>query len=168
MYGQRNDKNSISNAERIYIGDFLHSFYPYLSMPQVRHQAEAEVIKTQVNTPNNPQFRHIEIVDGRPRWGNQKIDYVKSNLRGDHGAIFYFRCNHCRGRAKYLYFCYIYEPWCRTCCGLKYPQPSRKKRAISRALNKPYLSTETKYMLMKRAGITKEDIANYLSDNCKE
>jgi hypothetical protein len=170
MYNQRNDKNNINAAERVSINDFLGSFYPCSSMPKVRHQGEAMIIRQQINTPNNPQFRNIETVDGRPRWGNQKIDYVKSNIKGDRGVIFYFRCLHCNRRAKYLYFMfhgYSNEPWCRICCNLHYNQPNRRHRLFSRLLNKQNLSTEAKHLLIKKANITKEDIDNYLSDNCK-
>lgn len=169
MYWSVKKKDNISEAECVEIGNFLRSFYPNSSMPKVRHLGEAMIIRQQINTPNNPQFRNIEFVDGRPRWGDQKVDYVKSNLAGDRGAVFYFRCNNCHGRAKYLYFfLFRHNPICRICSGLKYYQANRRKRSFTRALNRKYLSAETKYALMKKANITREDIANYLSDNCKE
>lgn len=171
MYFPAYKKINIKTIDRIDIKDFLIPFLQtYHSFRiKIKNKEEATIIKEQISIPNNPQFGDIKSINGYPYWGSQRIDFIKSNLRGERGFIFYFLCSRCSRKAKYLYFLsYGNAPLCRICCNLKYDQPNRKIRALSRTLNKPYLSSENKYMLMKRAGITKEDIKDYLSDNCKD
>ena len=170
MYSAQHRKTNIRLIERIQIKDFLVQFlqvyFPF--EVKMRYGDEANVIREQINMQNNPQFRHIKSIDGHSYWSNQKVDFVKSNLGSERGVIFYFICNCCGRRAKYLYFLsYADEPLCRICCNLIYNQPNRKTRSLSRILHKPFLSTEDRYTIMKRADITKEDIKNYLFDNCK-
>ena len=91
-------------------------------------------------------------------WGAQRVEFVPSNL--GRGYLFYFRCNGCGYRVKYLYeYSTSDSPLCRVCCHLSYKQPSRRSRGISKILNRPYLSSEHKYWLIKQAGITVEDVA---------
>jgi len=150
-----------------YLAQFLESSYPY-ARKKVADMQEAMFIRSQMNNPENTKFKSVRGLDGRPFWYEQKVDFVKSNLRGEKGVIFYFLCNACRRRAKYLYFfAFTQEPLCRICCNITYTQPNRRQRLFSRLFNKQDLSTETKHMLIKKANITKEDIPDYSSDNCK-
>lgn len=170
MYVPQNIKTNIRAIDRIQIEDFLSHFLQ-MSGPfgvKMRNRGEADVIREQINLQNNPQFWHIKSIDGHSYWSNQKVDFVESNLGAERGVIFYFLCNSCNRRTKYLYFLsYTREPLCRICYNLKYNQPNRKTRSLSRILHKPFPSTEDKYKIMKKIDPTKEDIKNYLSDNCK-
>ncbi len=169
QYRKTNIREVVDRVEiKDYVANFLASSYPY-ARKKVADVEEAMFIKAQMDIPENTKFKSFKDMDGRPYWHEQKVDFVKSNLRGEKGVIFYFLCNGCRKRVKYLYlFSFTHEPLCRICCNLKYTQPNRRQRYFTRLLNKTYLSSETKYMLMKRANITRDDINNYLSDNCKE
>ena len=172
MYKPNNVKTYIKATECIaikdYLDEFLESFYPNTRV-RIRHNGEAMVVKEQINMPQNTMFKTPNGFGGQSYWYEQKVDYVDSNLGSGKGVVFYFICNRCNRKAKYLYrLSYTDEPLCRVCSNLRYGQPNRKPRALSRLFNKPYLSSLDRYTIMKRANITKGDIENYLSDNCKE
>jgi hypothetical protein len=171
MYRETNKKKSVIDAERIVIADYLRAFLDELAQKEGKRREiklgfQAESIKGLMNMPKNTAFKSInDIRSGYPIWYEQEVDFVPSNLGKNKGFIFYFICNGCKRRTKYLYFpSMINEPLCRICCRLQYKQPNRRTRALSRLSNKEYLSTEQKYALMKRAEINKGDIDNYLSD----
>lgn len=128
------------------------------------HPLEAERLKQLLNDPQNTTFKSTrDPSDGLYFWHDQKITFVRSNLGNSKGSIFYFICNSCHRRVKLLYeYSSCYPPLCRKCCRLGYKYPNRKARDLSRILRKPYLHREDKHWIIKRAGITKEDIPEYL------
>ena len=170
MYGETDRRRTITDASRFDISNYLQTFLQKLSadekrLVKINSQGEAERIKLLLNMPQNNQFISSMYMDGHAYCSEQEVDYVQSNLGSKNGYIFYFVCGNCERRVKYLYSIYNEEePYCRTCLRLHYKQPGRKQRALSGMFNKNYLSTEYKYMAMKKLGITKNDIANYLSD----
>ncbi|MGD0328497.1 MAG: hypothetical protein ABSB00_02155 [Minisyncoccia bacterium] len=166
MYSSRQEKNQkITVLDRKDITDYIRTFVWHMRdrgrIFNTRHLGEVKNMVEQINLPENTAFKSArDIHGGYLYWDRQKVEFVPSNLGPDRGYIFYFRCNGCYRRVKYLYeYSMLESPLCRICCRLQYEQPSRKARAISRAIRKPYLSGETKYMLIKRAGITMEDVA---------
>jgi hypothetical protein len=95
---------------------------------RVRTLKEAQWVLGQLNTPQ-ARFGSLRSVqsDGKC-W--QQFDFVQSNLRN--GYIFYFVCDRCGRRAKYLYqpdglFYYA----CRDCHKLSYPAPQRRNKRAS-------------------------------------
>ncbi len=164
MYGGRNRKPAITVFDRKDITDFVRAFVFYMRRTQgrvfdMRHHAQVKYMVELMNDPANTAFKSVRDVfgDGRPYWHEQGVDFVPSNLK--RGFIFYFRCNGCYRRVKYLYeFSTLQSPLCRICCHLHYEQPNRKARELSRLFRRPYLSVEAKYALIKRAGITIEDV----------
>jgi hypothetical protein len=152
---ERIDRLSITDYVRKGIMEIERKGYRFnLSNP-----LEAERLKQLLNDPQNTSFKSMRDMQGFYFWHEQKVDYVRSNLGYDKGPIFYFICNSCNQRVKYLYeYNSCCSPICRKCCRLGYKYPTRKLRDISRIIRKPYLSAEDKYWLIKQAGITKEDI----------
>lgn len=166
MYGTPKKKPKLTILERKDITDYVRSFVLHVRHGEGRvlkasHRGMAEYMKGLINLPENTTFKSMrDFRDGYYFWHDQKVDFVPSNLGQDRGFIFYFVCNGCGRRAKYLYeYSTIESPLCHVCCRLHYPAPSRRARDISRLLRKPYLSSEAKYMLIRRAGITAEDVA---------
>jgi hypothetical protein len=124
-----------------------------------QHPLEAEKLRELLNDPKNTSFKSMRDMEGFYFWHEQKVDFVHSNLGYSKGPIFYFICNSCHKRVKYLYeYNSCYSPICRKCCRLGYKYPTRKAKDLSRILRKPYLSLEDKHWIIKRAGITREDI----------
>lgn len=166
----RNNKRKLhTDVERINISDYMRGFVCELSQKEnspvkITRPFEAERIKGLMNISANTTFKSIaDFRSGIPFWDEQKVDFVPSNL--GKGFIFYFLCNNCGKRVKNLYFpSMVEEPLCMRCCRLQYKQPRRKQRVLSELLGRNYLSTEHKYMAMKKLGITRDDIENYLSD----
>lgn len=165
MYSPKHTKTKLINESypRKDITDYVRSFVLYMRKKegrvlQARHFPEAAHMLQLMNIPENTTYKSMwDIGDEGYYWGKQRVDMVPSNL--GRGFIFYFRCNGCQRRAKYLYeFSMLESPLCRVCCRLRYEQPTRKARDLSRLLRKPYFSSETKYKIIRRAGITKEDI----------
>jgi hypothetical protein len=127
-----------------------------LSLPH-----DVQQLKDILNLPENTTGKSIRSVADRTYyWNEQLVDFVPSNLGSGKGYLFYFVCNKCEKRVKYLYqYSYCNSPLCRTCCRLKYKAPSRKERSITRLLRqRPMLSSEARYTLAMRAGITKDDL----------
>lgn len=121
---------------------------------------DAKRMKELLNDSKNTTFKSVRsITDGLYYWHEQNVDFIRSNLGRDRGQIFYFLCNGCNRRVKYLYeYNFCYSPLCRKCCRIGYKYPSGKSKKLSKLLRKPYLSSEDKQAIIKYAGITREDI----------
>jgi len=130
------------------------------------HPLEANRLKELLNDSKNTTFKSgRDPMDGLNYWYEQKVVFVRSNLGHDRGVLFYFLCNSCHKRVKYLYeYNSLYPPLCRKCCMLGYKYPTKKARDLSRVLRKPYFSSEDKHWIIKRAGITREDIPTEIED----
>ena len=124
-----------------------------------RHPLDVKRLKELMDDKHNTSFKSTkDSQSGFYYWDEQKVNFVPSNLGGEKGFIFYFICNGCCRRVKYLYeYSSCESPVCRICCGLKYETPTRKARTISRLIRKPYLSNEDRHTLIKKAGLTMQD-----------
>ncbi len=171
MYRNTNKNQEVDSHERYDIRHYVTLFILELERLEERpitmnKPSEVSRIKDLLNISRGTTFKSP--LDFRSRelyWNSQSIDFRYSNLGKNKGAIFYFLCNGCGKRVRYLYSSSLLcEPRCRRCCRIPYRQPNRKVRGLSRLIRKDYLSSEAKYMLMKRAGIDRNDIQNYLSD----
>jgi len=125
------------------------------------HPEEVRYMKELLNNPEYTRFKSTrDIITHLPIWDRQRVDYIPSNL--GKGFIFYFVCNGCGQRVKYLYeYSTIKPPLCRVCCGLGYEAPPKKGRELIRLLQKghyPEYPSEVRWMIAKRAGIRKEDL----------
>ena len=136
MYGQHERKPAIDILDRKDITDYVRAFVMHMRHTRgrvynLRHPQEARNMIEDINNPGNTTFKSMrDFRDGDYFWHEQEVDFVPSNLRRGH--IFYFRCNGCYGRVKYLYeYSMLKTPLCRICCRLPYKQPSRKTRSIS-------------------------------------
>ncbi len=169
MYTHHN-KEIPQRMERRDITDYIRTGLLHLQQKGYRfnlsHPLEVKRLQELLNDPRNTTFKSAkDVSSGFCYWNEQRVDFIPSNLGKEHGFIFYFLCNSCHRRVKYLYeYNLCYSPLCRTCCRLKYKAPSRKARELSRLIRKPYLSVEAKYMLIKKAGIRKEDIPDDLNN----
>ncbi len=164
-------KTKITEVENINITDYIRTFLFELTQKenwkerklQIRTLADAMRITGLLDCSQNTTFKSIaDLRSGYPYWHEQKVDFIPSNLGKGKGFLFYFVCNNCERRVKYLYRqTFLLSPICRACCRLTYRQPNRARRSVSRLLNRDYLSSEAKYILirtLKEKGITKEDI----------
>jgi hypothetical protein len=166
MHIKGNKKEPFSDyLRRIAINEYIREFVLLIERKhgrtlRVSHLGEAQHMQELLHIPENTAGKSCsDIQTGEYFWGEQKVIFIPSNLGVGRGFRWYFVCNGCRRKAKYLYeYSMLQSPLCRHCCRLPYQQPSRKARDLSRAIRKPYLSSETKYMLIKRAGITMEDV----------
>ena len=158
--------NGINILERIDVTEFVRKFLVINKKTEwwlpLRPNTlnEAEQVKEFLNNPKNTASKSMrDLETGFHYWDEQKVDFVPSNLGEGRGYLFFFNCNGCNHRVKYLYqYSYCNTPLCRLCCRLKYKAPSRKERSLSRLLRRPYFSSETRFMIAKHAGIMKEDI----------
>lgn len=130
-------KEILNRTQRIDISEYLRTFLLELSNLEakpVRFNTwfEAERIKGLLNIPKNTRFKSVmDMRMGFPYWDEQRVDYVPSNLGSKRGYIFYFICNGCEKRVKYLYeYDTLCSPLCRTCCRITY------KRKTSAGLRK--------------------------------
>lgn len=120
-----------------------------LKMMKIKTLERANYIKELLNTPNTKFETPFILYKQHYEW--PEVDFIPSNL--GKGFIFYFICNGCGRKVKYLY-----EPrensqyLCRICHGLHYKQPDRRIRRISRLTHKPYLSNDDRKKIMKIAG----------------
>jgi hypothetical protein len=166
MYNSRRvQKPTITILDRKDITDYVRKFHwhmreKYGRVFNLKRDEEVRFMVEQMNRPEFTTFKSLrDPFGGYYYWDEQVVEFKPSNLGKDKGFIFYFRCKGCYHRVKYLYeYSMIKPPLCRICCHLPYQQPSRNARALSRALRQPYLSSEAKYGLIKRAGITVEDV----------
>ena len=163
MYRRRSKEPPITVLDRKDITAYVRAFVLHARNTRgrvynLRHFQEARNMIEDINNPANTTFKSTrDFRDGSYFWHEQRVDFVPSNL--GHGHIFYFRCNGCGYRVKYLYeYSIMKTPLCRVCCRLRYRQPARKERKLSKLMHKPYLSSEDRYALIKRAGITAEDV----------
>ena len=170
MYGTRD--TNIYNWNRISAKDYLQAFLDELSEKEnnkVSLNSDGEVIRIEglLGVGAVPYFKSLQSIhQGFMDWYEQGFKFAASNL--GRGYIVYFACNKCGRRAKFVYHKqnsegYSEQPLCRTCCGLKYTQPRRKQRRLSRLLNKDYLSDYQKYRIIKDAGITLQDVQDSLT-----
>jgi len=131
----------------------------------IRTRGEAERIKGLLNSSGKTIFYSLsEMRYGRRCWTGKEVDYIPSHLGPNKGFTFYFICQRCERRTKYLFYklAEVPEPLCRSCCHLKYKRPNRRNRDLSKLLNKDYLSIEQKYWVIKRADITKRDLEDLM------
>jgi len=171
MHNYQHTKKTVNNTPypRFDIRDHVRNFIGDIRKREGRilnthHSGEVEYMKELLNNPKYTAFKSIRAFDtGIPHWNEQGVDYVSSNLGRGRGYIFYFICNGCRRRVKYLYEHNILEsPLCRTCCQLSYEAPPNKTRELIRLLRKPHFpnySSGVRYMIVKQVGITKEDVS---------
>ena len=150
---------------RFTISDYVRNFKINIREKEGRifdtgHAGHIAHMKELLNNPLYTTFKSTSILnDGIPYWNEQKVDYVPSTL--GRGFIFYFVCNGCERRVKHLYeYSTLTSPLCRVCCRLKYEAPTHKARTFSRMLRKAYFSSEDKYLIIQRVGITIDDL-NY-------
>lgn len=123
--------------QRVDITDYLREFLIHLAKHdgrrvEIRSEDDARRVLGFINVPENTRYKSIGNGDA-PIWNQQKIVCIASNLQN--GYLFYFICNGCGGRVKYLYQYYLLEPpLCRRCLRIPYPSmqyAERKRRRIS-------------------------------------
>ncbi len=154
---------------RINTSDYVRAFTRHIEQTQGRtirghHLGEALHLQELLHVSENTSSKSLrDMQTGEYFWGQQKLALVPSNLGRGKGFNWYFICNGCQKRVKYLYEqSTLRSPLCRVCCRLGYHQPNRKARTLSRLIRKPYISTETKWAIIKHAGITRADIPEVL------
>lgn len=131
MEYKHKNKEFLNRLERKDITEYVKTFLLELAELEkklfisINKSSEAARIKGLINIPENTTFKSLaDIRSGIPYWDRQGIDYVASNL--GRGYIFYFVCNGCGRRAKYLYeYNTTLSPLCRMCCRITY----RRKRS---------------------------------------
>lgn len=165
MHNSRQKYND--ELERINITDYVRQFILHIAKKEGRslsasHLGGAMHMKDLLNRPEYTSYKSVrDPKDGFFYWDEQKVDYMLSNLGRGRGYLFYFICNGCGHRVKYLYeYNLCFSPLCRVCCRLRYHTPKRKMQDISRIIRRPYLSSENKHFLVRIAGITHDDIPN--------
>lgn len=161
MYRHRN----IKDIQKIDICDYVREFLSYMREEKAifvsaNSYENAEYLKGLLCDPSYTVFRIVKGIGiSFPRWGEQKVEHVPSNFGKGKGYIFYFICSGCSRRVKYLYDGKLsYSPLCRICCNLSYKAPTRRARELSRLVHKPNLSKEDKCWLLKKVGITRDDM----------
>jgi len=140
MYNSRyEDIRKPEITRRIDIFDYVRAFVRELekleNKPRIKFNNEFEALRVKelMNIPEKTRFKSINDLRGNPYWHFQEVDYVLSNLGKGRGVLFYFICNRCDRRVKYLYFYTETEPpLCRKCCQLPYRSANYQKRKIAR------------------------------------
>lgn len=167
----RDTRPRSDNYDRYDIEDYVAIFIIELEQLEkapvrLRSPGEASRVKELLNAPESSLFKSIpDLRSGVPYWNEQQVDCLPSNLGKNRGYIFYFICNGCGKRTRYLYSSSaMYGPKCRQCCRLPYKQQNRQTRSLSRLIHKDYLPSEAKFMLLKRLKITKSEVLDYLSE----
>jgi hypothetical protein len=134
MQYHHKNKEILRDTTRWDITEYVHTFLLELARretypPKIIELFDANRIKELLNAPNNTIFKSItDFKTGRPYWDKQLVDCVPSNLGDRKGYIFYFICNECGRRTKYLYeYSMLSSPLCRICCRLSYKREPRKK-----------------------------------------
>lgn len=115
---------------RIDIVDYVRAFLLELAVKEKRpfividSLAQAERVTGLLNLPENTTFKSLaNIHSGYLYWLEQRVEYVRSNL--GRGFIFYFICNRCDRRTRYLYHdSPTISPTCRLCCRITYRRSS--------------------------------------------
>jgi len=125
--------------ERIDIYDYLRTFLRELSnkeekQTEIKTELDALRVRDLMNIPANTTFKSLEdIRNEQPYWKHQKVDCIPSNLGRSRGYLFYFICNSCGRRVKFLYFhTYLESPMCRKCYRLPYTKSPYNQRKLSR------------------------------------
>lgn len=139
MYNYREeDIGKVEIIDRVDIFDYKRTFVYALAEKEgqpikLNNEFDAERIKGLMNIPENTIFKSLrDPSTGKPYWGYQRVDYVKSNLGRGKGFVFYFLCGRCGLQVKYLYFfSYLESPVCRRCCQLPYKQKSYRERKLN-------------------------------------
>ncbi len=110
--------------------DLYHRDKTMILPKRVKSLYQAQELKRKLDNPSNTEFKSVkDIKYGEPFWKTQRVDFVPSNLPDNEGYIFYFLCNICKRKVKYLYrYSLTKEPWCRECLHLNYQSKSRKRR----------------------------------------
>jgi len=113
--------------ERINITDYFDQFLlslhqRYNTPKRVKRRHEAEHVRDWLNNTDKTKFKSVTDIGSKvPYWEEQEVDFIPSNLGDGRGFIYYFTCNNCGRRAKYLYRnSMVEEPRCRNCLRLKY------------------------------------------------
>ena len=88
---------------------------------RIRSLDEAEWVLEQLNTPGR-DYDAVNAIQSRHQvW--QRFEFIRSNL--SKGYLFYFVCNGCERRTKYLHKVTSYDNYeCSTCHGLVYLRSS--------------------------------------------
>jgi hypothetical protein len=149
------DRIDITDYVRTAILELEANGYKYdLRQPPYVHE-----LQKLLNDPVNTTFKSLrDIRSGIPFWNKQEVEFVLSNLGTGRGALFYFVCNECRGRVKYLYTDSLCSsPVCRKCAKLGYRNYPKKARQVARLLMQNSLSSEDRQFLIKLTGITSAD-----------
>ena len=131
-----NKKEILERIERISITDYVRKGILELERKGYRfnlgHPLEVERFKELLNDSKNTSFKSLRGINGFYYWDEQEVDSVCSNLGYGKGHVFYFRCNGCGQRVKYLYeYNSCYSPICRKCCRLGYKYPTKKSESFS-------------------------------------
>ena len=108
MYPHQDQKQFIDEIKRIDISLYISAFIVNVRKMEgrvfdLRHFNDVRYMKELLNTPKYNTFKSTKDTDGVYYWSSQKIDFIPSNLGQDRGYVFYFICNWCGRRAKYLY-----------------------------------------------------------------
>ena len=130
MNYKHKDKWLLQHLERFDVTPFMKTClydvpkYKDKRFFKVTEECEADEIRKFVSDPKNTTFKSIrDILTGLPHWNRQDVTYVPSNIKG---YIFYFVCNECGRRAKYLYrFSMTASPLCRRCMCLDYKRAKK-------------------------------------------
>lgn len=91
-------------------------------------KAQADEVKAFLNDPRNTSSKSMkDFKTGVPFWNEQKVDYLVSNL--NRGFQWYFICNNCDKRVRFLYeYSGIESPLCRVCLGIGYERRPTRRR----------------------------------------
>ena len=137
MEYKHKNKSLLSRVSRVNSTDYVRTFLlelavlekkPYI---QLNSPAVAERIKGLLNIPKNTTFKSLsDIETGLPYWDEQLVDYIDSNL--GQGYIFYFICNRCGRKVKYLYeYDMTRSRLCRICCRFEYRRSKHTARKLT-------------------------------------
>ena len=129
-YDHKN-KETLGRFHRIDITNYVATFLSELaerekkSSIRLKTHGDADRIKGLLNIPKNSIFKSLRnFHTDLPYWIEQRVDYVPSNL--SRGYIYYFLCNGCGRRVKYLHeYHSTLSPLCRLCCHLTYRRNKR-------------------------------------------
>lgn len=121
------NKQILSRIDRLDITDYVRIFLSELSKLErqpvrINTDFDALRVKGLLSTPSKTRFKSLtDLKTGFHYWDEQEVDYVPSNLSRTGGFLFYFICNGCRKRVKYLYeYDTLSSPLCRSCCRIRY------------------------------------------------
>jgi hypothetical protein len=131
---------------RMDITDYVRDFILDLTQIEgysvkLNNEIDAIRVKGLLDDPGRTSFKSIKpLTQGLTGWDSQEVIFVKSNLGYGHGYLFYFICNGCRKRVKYLYEQDpLRSPFCRTCCRISY---TRKRKRNSRKMLRSIYDTK--------------------------